>query len=295
MSVPVAYAGVILIWSTTPLAIKWSGEGVNFLFGVTGRMVIGLAAGLLLMWLLRQTLHMHRKVWPAYIAVGSTLYVAMMSVYFGAQYVPSGLVSVLFGLTPIFTALIALLWLKENNFSPIRVIGMLLGVLGLYVIFHDAIKLGDNALIGVAAILLAVIMHSFGSIWYKMVHVEELSSLGVTIGGLVVSLPLFTCTWLLLDGVMPEEIPNNALGSMVYLGIFGSVVGAMLFFYSLRQLGAMKMSLLTLITPLIALFIGFMANDELISPSTMMGTLIIILGLVLFQCADIRSWRFRLR
>ncbi len=41
MSVPLAYLGVIIIWSTTPLAIKWSNETGSFLFGVTGRMALG--------------------------------------------------------------------------------------------------------------------------------------------------------------------------------------------------------------------------------------------------------------
>src|SRR3990172_6352317 len=41
VSVSAAYIGVIVIWSTTPLAIKWSSEGGGFLFGVTGRMLLG--------------------------------------------------------------------------------------------------------------------------------------------------------------------------------------------------------------------------------------------------------------
>ena len=44
MSVPAAYLGVIIIWSTTPLAIKWSGDDVGFQFGVAARMLVGLAA-----------------------------------------------------------------------------------------------------------------------------------------------------------------------------------------------------------------------------------------------------------
>lgn len=53
MSVPAAYLGVVLIWGTTPLAIKWSGEGVGYLFGVTGRMVIGVVLALVLVYLMR--------------------------------------------------------------------------------------------------------------------------------------------------------------------------------------------------------------------------------------------------
>ena len=44
-----SYLAVVVIWSTTPLAIQWSGRGVSYLFGVTSRMVIGLAVSLLLL------------------------------------------------------------------------------------------------------------------------------------------------------------------------------------------------------------------------------------------------------
>ena len=47
MSVPAAYIAVILIWSTTPLAIQWSGVGVGYLFGITSRMILGVMVGLM--------------------------------------------------------------------------------------------------------------------------------------------------------------------------------------------------------------------------------------------------------
>ena len=56
MSVPAAFIGVIVIWSTTPLAIKWSGEGPGFLFGVSARMLIGTVLCLALMKLVRVAL-----------------------------------------------------------------------------------------------------------------------------------------------------------------------------------------------------------------------------------------------
>ncbi len=48
MSVPAAFLGVVLIWATTPLAIKWSSEGAGFLFGVASRMVLGVIVCLVL-------------------------------------------------------------------------------------------------------------------------------------------------------------------------------------------------------------------------------------------------------
>ena len=48
MGVPSAYLGVILIWSTTPLAILWSSQEVGFVFGVSSRMLIGAVLALII-------------------------------------------------------------------------------------------------------------------------------------------------------------------------------------------------------------------------------------------------------
>ncbi len=61
VSVGFSYIAVILIWSTTPLAIKWSGEGSGFLFGVTGRMVLGAVLALVVMQLMRLPFPWHRR------------------------------------------------------------------------------------------------------------------------------------------------------------------------------------------------------------------------------------------
>ena len=103
MSVPAAYIGVILIWSTTPLAIKWSGEGAGYLFGVTARMVIGVLLALLVLALLRRPMQWHRKARLSYLVAGGSIYGAMLTIYWAAQFIPSGWISVVFGLTPIMT------------------------------------------------------------------------------------------------------------------------------------------------------------------------------------------------
>ncbi|MDH5301785.1 MAG: DMT family transporter [Gammaproteobacteria bacterium] len=288
MSVPFAYLGVILIWSTTPLAVKWSSVGGSFLFGVASRNVVGLLLGMALLLALRIPLTINKHAWRAYVSVGVTLYLGLMGVYFGAQFVPSGLISVLYGWTPFFIAVFALLWFGENNFSVGKSFGMLLGISGLVVIFSDSLQLGESALLGITAVLLSVAVHAFGSLWFKRVHVEGLSAMAVTVGGLWVSLPLFLLSWWLLDGSVPSEPPSRTIAAIVYLGVFGSVLGAMLYFYALHHLGAMSMSLLTLITPVAALVLGVVANDEHISTDTLYGVALILWGLVMFQFEGIR-------
>ena len=89
MSVPLAYLGVVIVWSTTPLAIKWSGEDVGFLFGVASRMALGLTVSLLLIGLWRKSLPRTKQAFHVYLAAGIPIFFAMSSVYWGAQYIQS--------------------------------------------------------------------------------------------------------------------------------------------------------------------------------------------------------------
>lgn len=107
MNVPAAYLGVIVIWSTTPLAIRWSGAGVGFLFGALTRMLLGRFCVLLLCVARREFLRFDRAARSAYLAASVGIFPGMLCVYWGAQFVPSGWISVVFGLSPLVTAAFA--------------------------------------------------------------------------------------------------------------------------------------------------------------------------------------------
>jgi hypothetical protein len=101
MFVPAAFLSILLVYSTTPLAIKWSSEGAGFLFGVAGRMTLGTLMAVSLIRLLGLTLPWHREALLTYVAACLGMYGTMLSVFWGVQFIPSGWISVLFGLTPI--------------------------------------------------------------------------------------------------------------------------------------------------------------------------------------------------
>ena len=70
MSVPASYIAVIVIWSTTPLAIQWSGDEVGYQFGVAARMVIGLALLLVVIWVRRLPLPFDKHARSVYLLGG---------------------------------------------------------------------------------------------------------------------------------------------------------------------------------------------------------------------------------
>ncbi len=292
MSVPAAYLGIVLIWATTPLAIKWSAEEEGFLLGVTARMAIGYAVCMLLLWLLRIDFPWHRQARNAYLAAGLGVFGAMLSVYWGAQYIPSGLVSVLFGLSPIMIGIFATYWLGERRFSMGKLFGVALAVGGLVVIFIPDGRLEEIAPQGVLAVLIAVTLQSLSAVWVKRIG-GELHPMSINCGALSIALPLYLVVWLTFDGRLPQEMSSRALGSVIYLALFGTVLGFNLYFYVLKRVTATVLSLVTLITPVLALLIGSGLNGEMITPRVWLGAGAILLGLVSFQWGGILLRRLR--
>ncbi len=288
MSIPAAYLGVILIWTTTPLAIKWSAEGSGFFFGLTARMAIGALVGLTLLALLRIPLPQHRAARLTYLCSGTGIFGSMLCTYWGSQFLPSGWVSVLFGLNPLLTTAMAAFWLQEERPTPLKIGGMLLGVLGLAVIFGGGMELGPQAGLGVAAILLATTLHCLSAIWVKRLH-AQIPALAVTAGGVSVCLVLLLATWLAFGLAWPAQIPERTAWSILYLGVMGSVFGFALYFYVLRYLEATRVALITLVTPVSALLLGHLLNSEPLGPRIWLGTGAILLGLLCCQLPRRRS------
>jgi len=282
MSVPFAFVSVILIWSTTPLAIKWSALGIGFSFAVFSRMAIGVLLCVLLLALFKVRFPLHRKAVLAYLAGGLSMFVAMMLTYWAAQFVTSGMIAVLFGLSPLVTSIGAMLWLKEESLTPNKLAGMVLGLIGLWLVFHGGLDLGASSALGVIAVLLAMTSQSLGLVWIKRIG-DDSSALAMTLGTLAVALPLFCGAWLLADGHWPSELPARAVAATVYLGTLGSVLGFALYFYLIKNMEAGRVALITLVTPVMALLLGHALNDEIVLPQVWFGTASILVGLGLYH------------
>ena len=282
MSIPAAYIGVILIWSTTPLAIQWSSDDVGFLFGVTSRMIIGVLVGLLIAGIFSVRLPRHADACRTYLAAGLGLFFAMTAVYWSSRFIPSGWMSVIFGLAPIITGVMATLWLAEQTLTPARITGMLLGLAGLAIMLLGSQQLGHNANYGIAGMLFSVIAYSASAVVVKRIA-ADVPALATTIGGLVVTVPLLLLLYILTGEPIPAFIPPRAAASILYLGLIGSVLGFALYYYVLRHVDATRVALITLITPIAALMLGHFLNGEALQTEALIGSATILSGLLLFE------------
>ncbi len=295
MSIPAAYIGVILIWSTTPLAIQWSGDEVGWLFGITTRMCIGVLTGLVAALLFRISLPWHRAARRTYLAAGLGLFCAMTLVYWSARHIPSGWISVLFGIAPMITGVMAHFWLQETALSPARITGLLLGIAGLAIMLIGTRSLGPGAALGIAGLLLSVTAYSASAIAIKRIG-ADIPALATTVGGLAVTVPLLLVVYAVTGEPLPSHVPPRVAVSITYLGMVGSVLGFALYYYVLRHVEATRVALITLLTPVIALLLGKLLNGEDIHAEAWGGTATILTGLLLFEYGQrMNGWKTRLR
>ena len=281
MSVPIAYLCVILIWSTTPLGISWSGEGVGYEFGVALRMTIGLVALFLIVRIRKLDFPWDKKSRLIYFTSGLSLFSAMSLVYWAAQFIPSGWIAVIFGLSPVFISFFSYLVLGDNTFTRSRIFGMLLGLIGLAIVFADSLSLSQMAWLGIIGVTLSAMSQALGAVYIKKLN-PSMPSISLTTGTLVVALPGFILNCYLNQG-FPDELPAQSLYAIFYLAIFGTAIGFPLYFYLLKNINAERISLITLITPITALFIGAVLNNEIISIDVWIGTACILSGLSIYE------------
>jgi len=280
MRIALAYIFIILLWATTPLAIKWSAEGSSFIFGVTARMSIGLTCLLLILLMARQPLPWHSKARKTYFAIAIQIYGAMMAVYWGAQFIPSGWVSVIFGLSPFITAILTSLLLGERSLTWDKLIAYTFGVSGLGLIFSTAIQMSYQSVLGILSVLLAVFLQAFSAVWVKRIK-AKLPALTQVTGGLTLATPLYLVTWWFIDGKIITTIPTNSLLSILYLGLIATPIGFALYYYILTHLAATRVALITLISPVLALFLGYYFNHEILTGKIIVGTALILSALLM--------------
>ena len=135
-----AYLGMVIIWSTVPLTVKWSLDGASFIFVATTRVVIGALCILPLVALTRTRLPMERTALKAY-GFSAINFLGMLGMYWGAQYIPSGWIGVTIATMPLTTATMAAIWLGERSLTPIKLAGLATGFAGVLLVFATAIDL----------------------------------------------------------------------------------------------------------------------------------------------------------
>ena len=273
-----AYVVVVLTWSTTPLAIYFSNSSLTFITAVTVRMILALLGFGLLMLVLRKRLVNSPKDWWVFSASALGLFPNMLLVYWAVQYIPSGLMSVLMGIYPFFVGLMSIWILRDNPFTPKKIGALCVAVVGLAVIHYGQLQVGADAVKGVFAVLLACFFWAISVTLVKKMgaHIDPIRH---NTGSLLIATPLFFLVWLLVDGQIPTVVDAKSFWAVIYLVVCGSLISHSLYFYVIRHCTVSTVSLITLMTPVLALTWGILFANEVLSQPLIIGAAFIFVGL----------------
>ncbi|AZZ97589.1 DMT family transporter [Pseudoalteromonas sp. R3] len=286
MPVQASYILVIMIWSTTPLGIVISSAGMSPTLSVFLRMAIALMLCFFIILIGRYRVPVSRRAWTLYCYSGIGIFGGMLLSYLAAQTVPSGVISLVFGLAPVLSGLFAQHLLREARFSAIKWLALALSFVGLYLVVMSQITELDLAPRGLIYVLGAVTCFSLSGVMVKRVRLV-IHPLATTFGSLLLVTPMFGLVWWVSDGQLKmQSWQQSSVLATVYLGVFGSLIGFIAYFHVLQKLKASTVALTTLITPGFAMLLGAWINNEKITLTLLTGASIIMVSLAVFQFGE---------
>ena len=203
-------------------------------------------------------------------------------VFWGEQYISSGLAALLFGTFPLFGLVIAHFHLPSERMTWTKVFGVILGIAGIALVFSNELRVsGSMALWGSVAIVISAAAAAYADVLIKL-RGGHLDPSMLTLVQMVAGMVPLGLLGLAIEGDPREfEWTPLAIGSVLYLSIVGSALAFVLLYWLIKHMDVTKTMLITLVTPLIAVLLGVVLLGEALSWRTAIGGLAILAGLAL--------------
>ncbi len=288
-------AAICLIWGTTYLALRIAVlHFPPFLFVAIRQTIAGfLLAGFMLV-IGKIKLPSRDYIFRQAIAGFFMISMGNGLVAWAEVYVPSGVAAIICSLMPMLVILINLAVSRDERPSLPIVVGVIVGLIGIIMIFSEHLSDFSKTeyLIGIALIFLAVFSWAAGSVWMKKRSGEGNpflnAGLQMFFGGLWLIPGIF-----LFDDLSAVTWSSEAIYSLIYLIIFGSIIAYACYSYTLRKLPMTIVSLYAYVNPIVAVILGWIVLDEKLNSKIGLAIAITIAGIyIVNRGAQLRSaWK----
>jgi drug/metabolite transporter (DMT)-like permease len=289
-----ALAAVCFFWGTTYLGIRMALESLAPVELVSARYI--LSGSLLLVAMLLARAHLPRGKELMYTALFGVIMIGIGNgcLAFAELWVPSGIAAVFITTSPFWMIGMEALIPGGDRLHLPTIFGMLVGLSGTLLLvapsaIHDGF--GGPMLKGFLTLQMGCCGWAFGSILHRR-HVRKAHPV---VGGAVQQLATgiaFILPALLLHH-RGETVTARSAGAVVYLVLFGSIVGFSAFSYALAHLPVSMVSLYTFVNPVVALFLGWLFYREPIGVREVSAMLVIFAGVGLVQRYSRRGGKLR--
>jgi len=282
-----AFAAVYLIWGSTYLAIRFTIETLPIFLSAGVRFLL---AGLILYAFARVKKREpapKQKHWgAAFISGGFLLLGGNGCIVWAERFVPSGLAALFIAIVPLWMVLLEWWWHQTKRPSKGVFFGIGIGFLGVWLLMApDLFHRGEHSinLGGALLLLLASFSWSIGSIYSRKADLPKspfLSTAMQMIGGGVL---------LLLMGFLQGEYAHlhiinfsaKSICALVYLVIFGSLVGFTAYLWLLKNAGVARTSTYAFVNPVVAIFLGWALAGEKLDAQTAVAAFFVLVAVIL--------------
>ena len=202
----------------------------------------------------------------------------------GEKHIDSGVAAIANATVPIFVVLLAVRFQPSERVTGVRLGGFLLGLVGVGVLAGIHPRGGWWGAAGTLAVVVASLAYAIGSLWAQRLVVRT-SALPLAtasmIGGAIVLLPFGLAQ-------LPSQVPGwKETGSVLALAVLGTALAQIILYRVLRSDGAARVSLVTYLLPVTALFYGVTLLGEPLTVEELVG-MALILGGVAFGSGAVR-------
>lgn len=273
------YIVTLILFGSTWVVVKIGLQSVPpFTFAVVRFVLAFVILGTVFsIWKFRlpQIPHIRRKIFVA----GFLMYgLNFLFIYIGQQYIQASLAAVIFATMPFFTGIISHLLLPNERLQRHVVIGMIVGFVGTLALFSKNLSL-DGPVLGMLSLLLSSIFCSWATVLIKRdlndIPPVQLSILQIPMGLIVLVPPM------LFELPLKFEFSTTSLVSLFYLAILGTGVAFMGWYYLLKRVSAVALSLMTFLEPLVAMGLGYLLLHEKLESHFLIGGALILIGVLI--------------
>ena len=201
------------------------------------------------------------------------------------MYIQSNTAGLLLSVAPILTLIFSHFLTKDDKFSLLKFLSIIIGLIGVLFIFdiQNLIYNSDNSkfIIPKLFIIIAAIGYVISSILaYNMRHMNSVTlTTFVTIFAALISIPFL----IYFEFKSISSYSLNSMISLFYLGAFPTALAFLIRFHIIAKAGPIFLSYVAYLIPVFAILWGYIFLNEKINSSTLVGVILILLGVFISQ------------
>jgi drug/metabolite transporter (DMT)-like permease len=269
------FAAVSVIWGMPYLFIKIAVDEISPSLVAWSRLALAAAVLLPIAWKLGalRGLRERWRILTVFAAVEMAVPWPLLG--FGEVHISSSLAAILVATVPLFVALLATRFDHSERPTVTRLVGMLIGLVGVVALVGIDIGGKGDELLGALAILLVAFLYAIGPMIVKR-RLSDVDPLGPVAASLGIAALLVTPFALVS---LPDSTPSaDTFASIAVLGLLCSALAFLLFFRLIAEIGPGRATVITYINPVVALALGVVVLDESITTGVVVGLLLILAG-----------------